>query len=164
MIAPSENSIDVQKLWSKYEDMAMHFNGLLMILRSQALAGVAAISTLVGVYAKDLSSNIQTDWLVITAIFVALALFWIAIYLLDTLYYNRLLFGAVKAIHALEKQSKDSTVDGINMSTTISDVVLGKERSFVYLGVALFYIIVFLVIVSGAVFSWCMYGHFAPHA
>jgi len=37
-----------RELWEKYEDIAMHFNDLIIKLRTQALAGVVALSTLVG--------------------------------------------------------------------------------------------------------------------
>src|SRR5664280_1831888 len=37
----------LKDVWEKYEDIAMHFNDLLIRLRTQALAAVAAISTLV---------------------------------------------------------------------------------------------------------------------
>ncbi|MBU6445648.1 MAG: hypothetical protein KGR48_17235, partial [Alphaproteobacteria bacterium] len=113
--------IDIQNLWEKYEDIAMHFNDLLMRLRSQSLAGIAAIATLVGIFAKEDVSGFQIDWLAATAILVALALFWIAIFFLDIFYYNRLLGGAVDAIKQLESRSLSGTARdlGINMSTII---------------------------------------------
>jgi hypothetical protein len=40
------NFEDVFKLWSKYEDIAMHFNELLIKLRVQALGGVTISGTL----------------------------------------------------------------------------------------------------------------------
>ncbi len=52
--------IDVQKLWEKYEDIAMHFNDLLMRLRTQTLAGIAAVSALVGVFAKEGSTRVDS--------------------------------------------------------------------------------------------------------
>jgi hypothetical protein len=45
-----KHEIDVQCLWEKYEDIAMHFNDLLIRLRTQSLAGVAALSALVGIF------------------------------------------------------------------------------------------------------------------
>jgi hypothetical protein len=41
-----EQGWPIQKLWEKYEDITMHFNDLIIKLRTQALAGVAALSTL----------------------------------------------------------------------------------------------------------------------
>lgn len=74
-------SIDAQALWGKYEDIAMHFNDLLMRLRSQSIAGIAALSTVVGVLAK----TDEADWLVAAMIFVAMALVWVAIWCIDFL-------------------------------------------------------------------------------
>lgn len=93
LIGPSGNQLDLQKLWAKYEDIAMHFNDLLMRLRSQSLAGIAALATIVGVLAKGEIASLSVSWFVAAMIFVAMALFWIAIWCLDFLYYNRLLRG-----------------------------------------------------------------------
>ena len=43
---------DIYELWQKYEKVAMHFNDLIIRLRTQALAGVAALSALTGFFAK----------------------------------------------------------------------------------------------------------------
>ena len=47
------NFEDVFKLWSKYEDIAMHFNELLIKLRVQALGGLTISVTLVTAIFKD---------------------------------------------------------------------------------------------------------------
>jgi hypothetical protein len=39
-------------VWKKYEQIAMHFNDLLIRIRTQALAGVAALSAFTGLFAK----------------------------------------------------------------------------------------------------------------
>ena len=151
---------DLQVLWAKCEDIAMHFNDLLMRLRSQALAGIAAISTLVGIFTKETTTTIQADWLIATAIFVALAFFWVAIWCLDFLYYNRLLMGAVGALVDLEEKTKLSTLvkfDGINMSTRIVDEFKRKTNYASFGGVFAFYLIVLATIVSGAIFSLHMH-------
>ena len=160
---------DLQKLWEKYEDIAMHFNDLLMRLRSQALAGIAAIATIVGLFTKGGTTNIEADWLIAAALFTALALFWIAIWFLDFFYYNRLLAGAVEALKELEIQSRRSNVaefDGIIMSTRIIGefkthgifASLLKKRTYdSFQGVLVFYCIVLVTILVGAYFSWHMY-------
>jgi hypothetical protein len=136
----------------------MHFNDLLMRLRSQALAGIAAISTLVGIFTKGGAANIQGDWIIATAIFIGLALFWIAIWCLDFLYYNRLLIGAVAAIVGLEEKSKKAFVnfDGIDMSTRIVEAFEKRSSYASFLGVLMFYSIVLATIFSGALFCWHM--------
>ena len=42
----------VFEVWKKYEEITMHFNDLLMRLRKQALAAVAALATIVGIFSK----------------------------------------------------------------------------------------------------------------
>jgi hypothetical protein len=95
----------IRKLWEKYEDIAMHFNDLIIRLRTQALAGVAALSTLVGIFAKTDLGSFSYTWEIAGFVFSGLSLFWIAIWVLDFGYYNRLLMGAVAALLELEKLS-----------------------------------------------------------
>jgi hypothetical protein len=156
--------VNLQKLWEKYEDIAMHFNDLLMRLRTQALAGIAAISTLVGIFTKADTASIQSDWLIATALFSALALFWIAVASLDFFYYNRLLVGAVTALKELEAEARSANFTGIKMSTEIirefDNGWLGSDRSS-FAGVFIFYGIVFSVLIAAALFSWhihCLQG------
>jgi Na+/melibiose symporter-like transporter len=153
----------------------MHFNDLLMRLRSQGLAGIAAVATLVGVFAKDGGPGSRTDWGAATPILFALGFFWIAIFCLDILYYNKLLGGSIIAITKLEKSTKSETsnVAEINMSTIIeaefkkSDgqhrsicdqfkSIFSKSSRSQFGGVYLFYGIVFSVIAIGIVYSWHM--------
>ena len=107
--------VNIQSLWEKYEDIAMHFNDLLIRLRTQALAGIAAISTLIGIFTKASPSALQSDWLIAEAIFIALTLFWIAIFCLDFFYYNRLLVGAVAALKDLEAEARSGQFTGIKI-------------------------------------------------
>src|SRR5262245_11188735 len=92
------------ELWSRYEDIAMHFNQLLITLRTQALGGVAAaVAIIVGLLAhRDSQSNkrrkeddeskdhaktlaqreshqASANWGPVTCVFFALALFWLAL-------------------------------------------------------------------------------------
>ncbi len=152
----AEHKIEALALWSKYEDIAMHFNDLLMRLRSQSLAGIAAISTLVGLFTKGASTTMKTDWLAAGAIFIGMALFWISIWCLDLLYYNRLLMGAVTEIRSLEKDLNGRSNIKVAMSTTIEEEFSRQGR---FLGVTLFYGIVLITIFAGAIFSWCQYRH-----
>jgi hypothetical protein len=155
-----KHEIDVQCLWEKYEDIAMHFNDLLIRLRTQSLAGIAALSAVVGIFSKEggAPSNLQLDWVVAEAIFAAMIGFWIAIWCLDMVYYNRLLNGSVRAIVELEKQTDDgSAFDGkIEMSRLIEaqfkePIWNPKERS--YHGVVAFYGIVLVVLFAGFFFA-----------
>lgn len=159
----SEATPDIQMLWAKYEDIAMHFNDLLMRLRSQSLAGIAAVSTLVGMFTKTGVTEAKVEWMAATAIFVAMFFFWIAIFCLDIFYYSRLLVGAVSAITELESKSASGAAIGINMSTLIevefrSPSLRGKIS--IFKGVLWFYAIVLGVIMAGAIFSVRMYCNF----
>ena len=49
---PDHQGWPIRELWEKYEEITMHFNDLIIRLRTQALAGVAALSALVGIFAK----------------------------------------------------------------------------------------------------------------
>jgi len=153
--ATQTNIYDVQAVWAKYEDVAMHFNDLLMRLRTQALAGVAAISAVVGIFTKSDTAAIQLDWIVAGWLFIALAMFWIAIACLDLLYYNRLLLGAVNAITSLERQLKAAAFSGIDLSTHIeAEFDSFHPRPVRMIGVTSFYVIVFFAIAGGAAYSF----------
>jgi len=139
----------------------MHFNDLLMRLRSQSLTGVAALSTIVGVLAKGDVAAISVSWFVAAMIFVAMGLYWIAIWCLDFLYYNRLLRGAVAALRNIEAASQDpAKIFAIDMSTTIEeefDQDLTPETFRHFRGVFLFYAIVLSAIIAGGLF--CLWMH-----
>src|SRR6476620_10572086 len=93
-------------LWSKYEDVAMHFNDLIMRLRTQALGaltGIVAISGFAMNFTSKPSSN--SEWQILCATILFLTICWVALALLDLWYYNRLLEGAVAAIMDLERRT-----------------------------------------------------------
>lgn len=155
MSEPQDNAkLNAQKLWAKYEDIAMHFNDLLMRLRSQSLAGIAAISTLVGIFTKSQVADIRIDWMIALCMFTGASLFWVAIWCIDFLYYNRLLLGAVAALRQLENEIQSGRVPTeINMSTYIEAEF---SRSLViknflrFRGILLFYAIVLFALTFGA--------------
>lgn len=163
----------IKDVWEKYEEIAMHFNDLLIKLRTQALAAVAAISAIAGIFSKN-GSNDQVSWGLAAAVFFFLCFFWIAIWVIDFRYYNRLLLGAVNAILNLELESKDKThIRYINISTEIERAVAGegpvltkemrKRRRKLSCGRWAFYIIVFVALLCGLVFSILAFC-FSPQA
>jgi len=122
---PSEEGWPIFALWKKYEDITMHFNDLLIRLRTQALAAVAALATIIGIFAKE-TQQPHTSWEMVAFAFFFLFLFWIAVWVIDFRYYNRLLAGAVYALLKLEEQSKEKLyVRHIDMSTNIEEGVAG---------------------------------------
>lgn len=160
---PESEGWPVFDLWQKYEEIAMHFNDLLIKLRTQALGAVAAISTLVGIFGRTGADN-KESWEIAAAVFFFLCLFWIAIWIIDFCYYNRLLLGAVKAILEVEKLSQSrSRLLHINISTCIEEAVAGGSAAAdsirhsrfrnLILGRWAFYIIVFLALVLALSFS-----------
>lgn len=113
------------KVWKKYEGIAMHFNDLIIRLRIQSIGGIAALATIIGIILKGTNGNNErfNYGLAILAT-ICLMLFWVAIWILDIRYYNRLLEGSVNAILKLEKNKNEFLVKKeINLSTNI-------ERAF----------------------------------
>ncbi len=140
------------KLWKEYEGVAMHFNELIIKLRSQSLGGVAAVATLVGVVAKnDMTGELR--WSLLTGTFFLLAVFWIAVWVLDMQYYNRLLEGAVDALLTIEEESKDSEyADRIELSTKIEEKMKFHQSLCSYCPIDprnIFYLLVFLALLVG---------------
>jgi len=110
--------------WEKYEDIAMHFNDLIIRLRTQSIGGIAALAAILGVFLTDKNSNndITFNYGLASIALLFLILFWIAIWILDLGYYNRLLEGAVNAILLLEKNKEEFLKDkGIKLSTNIEN-------------------------------------------
>jgi hypothetical protein len=95
---------EIIDLWDKYENVAMHFNELLIRLRTQALGAVATIVTAAGFL---LSRNTQTEpWWAVSAVALLLFIGWCTLWMIDVCYYSRLLRGAVNALIRLERESE----------------------------------------------------------
>lgn len=159
---PAHDGWDVFAVWKKHEDIAMHFNDLIMRLRTQAIAGVAALSALVGIFAKEDASSARDNWEVAAMVFFGLAIFWVAVFFLDIFYYNKLLSGAVAELVRLEKVSATSkTISSIQLSSRIEDVMRGKRRDdrnwnqyiCSRIGIWIFYAVVFGATLSGGFIS-----------
>ena len=60
--------IPIFELWSKYEEIAMHFNDLIVKIRTQALGAVAAITTIAGVLSKGNTVG-DYNWGLISSVF-----------------------------------------------------------------------------------------------
>jgi hypothetical protein len=104
-LAQSLTNEEYINLWAKYEQVAMHFNDLLMRLRTQALGAVATIAAAGGFL---LSTKVDHNrfWIDFFALLLFLTVAWIAVALLDTFYYGVLLLGAVDALLDLESRSQ----------------------------------------------------------
>lgn len=130
---------DVFKLWSKYEDIAMHFNELLIKLRVQALGGLTISGGLVTAIFKDENSFYSLKF-----IFPFFLIAWGAIYCLDMLYYNRLLSGAADAIIELEAK-----YPSFQLSTKTASSIRSSTR-----GRKWFYLVVFIGLGIISVLLW----------
>jgi hypothetical protein len=154
---------DLFATWQEYQKVAMHFNDLLIRIRSQSLAAVAAFATIAGVAVKGDSINTDLRWGILTGVFAILSIFWLAMWILDFKYYNRLLLGAVNALIAIEEASKSSSkISELYLSTKIEATVkenksptsrrfLASEKT----GRWAFYILVFTVLITGTIISSC---------
>lgn len=142
---PDGHRATVFDVWKEYEKVAMHFNDLIMQLRTRSLGGVATLATIAGVVAHgDVGIDMRREMLVVA--FALLCAFWVAIWLLDFLYYNPLLLGAVDALVELEHQSQkseggDPIMAGLVLSTRIEAFARSRGRGAI--GRWMFYIIVF---------------------
>jgi hypothetical protein len=114
-------ALNLFSVWKEYEGVAMHFNDLLIRLRTQALGGVAALAAVAAVMVRgDLTPKLR--WGVLGCAFVLLMLFWVAVWILDMRYYNRLLHGAVKALLEVEELSgKSQPLPSLVLSTRIEE-------------------------------------------
>jgi hypothetical protein len=116
MAVPDSDTI---ALWWHYEELAMHFNGLIMQFRLQVLGGVGAIGAVAGylINRGEITDAKQLERLrAVIAGGLCLLVFCLA--LLDVLYYRVLLDGAVKAIIDFEGQHPK-----IQMSSEIQRMV-----------------------------------------
>ncbi len=125
----NNSGVPIFELWSKYEEIAMHFNDLIVKIRTQALGAVAAITTIAGILSKGNTVG-DYNWGLISSVFFFLIVFWVAIWILDFKYYNCLLHGAVDAIVEIERLSRDGVthINEIQLSTYIEKAVSGKSE------------------------------------
>mgnify|MGYP001605698522 FL=1 len=157
----NELKLNLYQVWQKYEDMAMHFNDLIIKVRIQALGGVAAIITVIGFIFKAKGG---IPWDIMIAIFGFLLLFWIAIWILDFLYYNKLLLGAIDALLKIEELSeRNVNINLLDMSHKIEAAVHGDppthRRKGLVWGPILFYSLVVLGLSIGLICSVIKYLH-----
>ena len=154
---PGRSWEDRFKTWKEYEKIASHFNDLLMKLRVQALGGVAAIAAISGIVLKD-SGKVQ--WGLLALAFAALIGFWIAVWVLDHRYYQRLLYGAVGAIADLESDVNARFGPGVLDLSTRIETEFGRpegRRPVAPYGPTIFYSIVTIVLLLLLVFSYIEY-------
>ncbi|MBK7134757.1 MAG: hypothetical protein IPH73_00520 [Rhodocyclales bacterium] len=139
------------ELWYHYEEIAMHFNQLILQYRLQLMGGAGAIgaisSYLIGANVSDIGKRYWLRFLIASGLFVILC----AAAALDVLYYNELLQGAVDALIEYERLHP-----GINMSTYIEkrfSAYPAGGRMPIYLTYGILLVPLFLFVIWSA----CMY-------
>ena len=136
---------EVIQLWFHYEEIAMHFNELIIQYRLQLLGGLGALgaifSYIVGTNISDRDKYIHIRAYIVTS----LLLVFIAAASLDIFYYSQLLEGAVKAIVDFEALHPE-----IQLSTTIANQFNGSPPPIVQI----VYGLLLMPLVVLAVYSW----------
>jgi hypothetical protein len=152
---PKHEGFVLFEVWKEYERVAMHFNELLIRLRTQSVAAVATVVTLAGVLLKGDSISYELRWGTLAVVSLVLCALWIAVWILDFTYYNRLLLGAVHTLREIEKAStKANVLHEITLSTSIEARVgtwrrPSDEDWHKAVGRWTFYLIVFVVLLTG---------------
>ena len=136
------------ELWYHYEEIAMHFNQLIIQYRLHLMGGVGVIGALSGylIGSKVESSDMRHKLRALIS--TGLLILFIAAAFLDLCYYNELLRGAVKALIQFESEHPE-----MYMSTYIKAQFNGSASLRIYITYAL----VFLPLLVFTIWSWCTY-------
>jgi hypothetical protein len=140
-------------LWDKYEQIAMHFNDLIMRLRTQALGGLTAVIAISGaVLNLSAKPEFKVEWQILFGTLCFFTIAWTALWVLDFCYYTPLLQGAVKAIVKHEGRTPSLIADGaskrINLSTIVQDAVPHFKVTIFF-----FYLIVWVALCLGTIYA-----------
>src|SRR5688572_29077423 len=94
----SEDEARWVTVWRAAEDVAMHFNDLIQNFRLKALGALSVGAGLIGtvLITSGEGPPVRINFMVLAGAMAFLALLWSAVCLVDVLYYQRLLQGAVK--------------------------------------------------------------------
>ena len=111
------DSSQIIDLWFHYEQIAMHFNELIIQYRLQLMAGLGAIGALSGYLIGNKVDDVLMQLRLRAYVSTGLLFLFIAASYLDLFYYNELLRGAVKAILKLEAEHPDI----LYLSTYVKD-------------------------------------------
>lgn len=117
----------VVEMWFHYEEIAMHFNELIIQYRLQLLGGMSAISAFSSYFFTKQSEDVSSFKTVRASIFTILTVVFVAAASLDLFYYSLLLEGAVQSIIELEAKHPY-----LNLSTTISSKFSGSPPNIIF--------------------------------
>jgi len=141
---PTPGEVD---LWFHYEEIAMHFNNLIMQYRLQLIGGAGVLGTVASYLIGGKVENVtQRHWLRFIVSSGLLVLITAAASI-DVFYYDRLLRGAVDALLQFEKEHPS-----IQMSTQI-EVVVGHGKCAIWFAYGL------MLLVLGVFTIWSGIQH-----
>lgn len=115
------------QLWFHYEEVAMHFNQLIIQYRLQLVGGAGVIGALASYLVQQKVSNRLKRYELHVVVSLVLFLVVSAAASLDIFYYNKLLQGAVDALMEYEKRHPD-----YYMSTKIEASVTGRGMTAIW--------------------------------
>jgi len=116
--------------WIAFEQITMHFNNMLMTLRTGGIAAIFTIFAASGITLRFVGSNGETNYFALSCITLGLLYVWILVWLLDHGYYNRLLSASIEVIKDFEKETQIS-----NFSSEIEKKFEGTDtRTLFYCG------------------------------
>ena len=133
------NAEAVFAMWDKYEQVAMHFNELMMRWRLQGIGGLATLVTLAGFVVREAGLDEPTRYRAMFILGVLLLCAWLSVGFIDLVYYRRLLKGAVAALINLENGTSD-----LKLSTKI-EAAAGKSGLY---GPIVFYVMGLLPLIG----------------
>lgn len=137
-------------LWFHYEEIAMHFNQLIIQYRLQLMGGAGAIGA-VAAFLIQSRDHEERRYLMRSLVSFVMFFLLFAAAILDIAYYNKLLLGAVNALLEFEKAHPP-----INMSTLIHAEVEGFGTT----AVLIWYAAILLPVAGFGLRSYWKYRNF----
>ncbi|MEQ8427620.1 MAG: hypothetical protein RLT87_00730 [Gammaproteobacteria bacterium] len=132
-------------LWFHYEEIAMHFNELIIQYRLQLMGGAGAIGAIASyLVGSKVESEIDRHKLR-ALISTGLLIIFVSAAYLDLFYYNELLRGSVDALIELEAKYPE-----LNMSTSIKARFPNGATSRIYIT----YLLVLIPLIFFTLWSW----------
>ena len=139
---------NVINLWWHYEEIAMHFNNLLIQYRLQLMGGAGAVGAIASYFVASHVDNPERRHTIRVYITTGLLILISAAVMLDLCYYNELLIGAVEALLKIEREHPE-----IYMSTLIAKRFEGEGLSTIYV----VYILILVPLFILTVWSWIVF-------
>jgi hypothetical protein len=151
---------DEARAWSKVEDVAIHFNEMILNFRLKALGAITVAAGLVGTVLlnKEGVAAPQMNYFSFALAIWFLAVVWLAIMCLDLGYYHRLLLGAVDEALRIEEASQGR----LQLSTKIREKAeKGPGDS---LARTAFYILPLIAMILAGCIAWRVAPDGASHS